>query len=299
MIADQMNLELIDTFLDLLETRNFNRTAERLETTQSTISGRVKSLEQAVGAKLFERGRAGAIPTPSGVRFEQHARALKAGWTHARRDVGGLERFEGSLRVSGQFTLMRTLFLDWIAELHAMHERLSLHLEADYSIQIVTDLANGAIDIGVLFAPKFLPDLHIEEIGAERFVMVSTEFRTIAEVTAERYIQASYTAYIERAHAELLPHLAHPALTVGYEELAIGAMKRFGGTTYLPIHAFEYLAGSGVSAQMVADAPEILQPVYVATQRRRRHEWLVTKAIRALKDAAQRHFSSSTAMSNH
>ncbi|RVP38817.1 LysR family transcriptional regulator, partial [Sinorhizobium meliloti] len=45
-----MNLDLIDTFLDLLATGNFNRTAERLETTQSTISGRVKALEQAVGA---------------------------------------------------------------------------------------------------------------------------------------------------------------------------------------------------------------------------------------------------------
>jgi DNA-binding transcriptional LysR family regulator len=106
-----MNLDLIDTFLDLLETGNFNRTAERLETTQSTISGRVEALEQAVGAKLFQRGRAGAIPTPSGLRFEQHARALKAGWAHARRDIGGLERYEGSLRVSGQFSLMRTLFL--------------------------------------------------------------------------------------------------------------------------------------------------------------------------------------------
>lgn len=290
-----MNLELIDTFLDLLETRNFNRTAERLETTQSTISGRVKSLEQAVGARLFERGRAGAIPTPSGVRFEQHARALKAGWTHARRDVGGLERYEGSLRVSGQFTLMRTLFLDWIGELHATHKRLSLHLEADYSMQIVTDLANGAIDIGVLFAPKFLPDLNIEEIGMERFVMVSTEFDHVDDVTADRYIQASYTAYIERAHAELLPHLTRPALAVGYEELAIGVMKRFGGTAYLPVHAVEYLASTGISAKSVRDAPEIFQPVYVATQRRRRHELLIVQAVRSLKGIAARHLSTSAA----
>jgi DNA-binding transcriptional LysR family regulator len=289
-LRSNMNLELIDTFLDLLETRNFNRTAERLETTQSTISARVRSLEQAVGAKLFERGRAGAMPTPSGVRFEPHARALKASWTHARRDVGGLERYEGSLRVSGQFTLMRTLFLDWIGDLHAGDRRLSLHLEADYSMQIVTDLANGAIDIGVLFAPKFLPDLNIEEIGKERFVMVSTAFEHFGDITADHYIQASYTAYIERAHAELLPHLSRPALTVGYEELAIGLMKRFGGTTYLPVHAIAYLPDSGISAKIVRDAPEILQPVYVATQRRRRHEPLIAQAVRSLKKVAERHF---------
>ncbi|AAK65614.1 LysR family transcriptional regulator [Sinorhizobium meliloti] len=285
-----MNLDLIDTFLDLLETGNFNRTAERLETTQSTISGRVKALEQAVGAKLFQRGRAGAIPTPSGLRFEQHARSLKAGWAHARRDIGGLERYEGSLRVSGQFSLLRTLFLDWIGELHATNKRVALHLEADYSTQIISDLANGAIDIGVVFAPKFLPDLSIEEIGAQRLVMVSTEFANVGNVTADRYIRASYTAYIERAHAELLPHLAHPALTVGYEELAVGIMKRFGGTTYLPEHALDYLASSGVSAKVVEDAPDIHQPVYVATQRRRKHDPLVHRAILALKSVADRHF---------
>ncbi|PDT50064.1 MULTISPECIES: LysR family transcriptional regulator [Sinorhizobium] len=290
-----MNLDLIDTFLDLLETGNFNRTAERLETTQSTISGRVKALEQAVGAKLFQRGRAGAVPTPSGIRFEQHARALKAGWTHARRDIGGLERYEGSLRVSGQFSLMRTLFLDWIGELHQTNKRLSLHLEADYSTQIISDLANGAVDIGVVFAPKFLPDLAIEEIGTERLMMVSTDFHKVSDVTADRYIRASYTAYIERAHADLLPHLAHPALTVGYEELAIGIMKRFGGTTYLPEHALDYLASAGVTARLVEDAPEIQQPVYVATQRRRKHDPFVNKAIRALRKVAERYFDQSIA----
>lgn len=48
-----MQIELIETFLDLCETRSFNRTAERLGVTQSTISGRVKALEGALGQRLF------------------------------------------------------------------------------------------------------------------------------------------------------------------------------------------------------------------------------------------------------
>ena len=39
-----MQIELIDTFLDLCETRSFNRSAERLGITQSTVSGRIRSL---------------------------------------------------------------------------------------------------------------------------------------------------------------------------------------------------------------------------------------------------------------
>ena len=46
-----MQIELIETFLDLLETRSFNRTAERLGVTQSTVSGRVRALERMLGRR--------------------------------------------------------------------------------------------------------------------------------------------------------------------------------------------------------------------------------------------------------
>ena len=54
-----MQIELIETFLDLCDTRSFNRTADRLGVTQSTVSGRVKALETALGHRLFIRSRAG------------------------------------------------------------------------------------------------------------------------------------------------------------------------------------------------------------------------------------------------
>ena len=286
-----MNLDLLDTFLDLLETRNFNRTAERLGTTQSTISTRVRSLEEAVGATLFQRGRAGAAPTASGVRFEQHARALKAAWNHARRDAGALEKFDGSLRVSAQFSLMRTLLLDWAGELYMARDRIALHIEADYSAQIVTDLASGNVDIGLLFAPKYLPDLRIEEIGTERFVMVSTETAMLAGVTPERYIHAGYTSYFDRMHAQLLPQLTRPSITVGYEELAVAFIQRFGGSTYLPAYLHRQLADAGMPIIPVGDAPDIMQPVYVATQLRRSHDVLIKRALQSLKTIATRHFA--------
>ena len=38
-----MTPELLDTFLDLVETRSFHRSAERLGLTQSTVSARVQA----------------------------------------------------------------------------------------------------------------------------------------------------------------------------------------------------------------------------------------------------------------
>ncbi|PSQ93868.1 MAG: hypothetical protein BRD57_01310, partial [Proteobacteria bacterium SW_6_67_9] len=65
---------MLDTFLDLLETRNFHDTAANLEVTQSTVSARIRALEQALGARLFVRGRGGGTEL-TGTVYEEGERA--------------------------------------------------------------------------------------------------------------------------------------------------------------------------------------------------------------------------------
>jgi DNA-binding transcriptional LysR family regulator len=86
-----MQIELIETFLDLCETRSFHRTADRLGVTQSTVSGRIRALERATGRRLFTRGRAGTELTTEGLMFAPHARNLRLGWAEAcqRHAAGG------------------------------------------------------------------------------------------------------------------------------------------------------------------------------------------------------------------
>lgn len=45
-----MNIDWIETYLDLLETRSFHATAENLALTQSTVSHRIAKLEESLGA---------------------------------------------------------------------------------------------------------------------------------------------------------------------------------------------------------------------------------------------------------
>jgi hypothetical protein len=55
-----MQVDLIETFLDLMETRNFNRTAERLNITQSTVSHRIKARGTVQPQALYpQQGRHG------------------------------------------------------------------------------------------------------------------------------------------------------------------------------------------------------------------------------------------------
>jgi DNA-binding transcriptional LysR family regulator len=60
--------------LVLAEERHFGRAARRLTVTQPALTARLRRIEAAVGARLFERGRNGVAPTGAGIAFLEGAR---------------------------------------------------------------------------------------------------------------------------------------------------------------------------------------------------------------------------------
>jgi DNA-binding transcriptional LysR family regulator len=278
--------ELVETFLDLTKTLNFNLTADRLNVSQSTVSSRIRVLEDQMGASLFTRGRSGAKLTPAGERFQAHAHELYNAWARAMRDVGDAEGFEASLYISAQLSLVSSVFYDLIEAFDERMPKLFLKLEADYSEQIMRDLSAGEIDIGILFSPTWSPDIYIEPLSSFSFRMVSTESSALAEIGQEGYIYASYSALFERFHRDLLPGLTQGAMIVGYEGLSIELLKRRGGSAYLPEHLIPPLQQEIPTLLHVQDAPVIQQPLYVAAHVRRRHRQLVAAGLKVVREVA-------------
>lgn len=279
-----MDIKLIATFLDIFESRNFNRTADRLDVTQSSISGRIRALETKVGAQLFERGRAGATPTPAGIRFEPHARLLLATWDQACRDTGASPDRDRLLRVAGQFSLMRPVLVDWVTKIRALDHRTAIDLRADYSLQIMKDLSLGAIDIGLLYSPQYLPDLDLQQVGEEQFVMVSTDSNRLSGVVKETYVNTDYTSFFSQRHQALLPEFSNSPISVSFEGLAVEFLRRTGGSTYVPMRAVDDTRAAIDDLRLVEDAPKIFHPIFAAVHIRRQHHPDVIKALAALRD---------------
>lgn len=279
-----MNKQFLLTFLDVMETRNFNRTADRLNITQSTVSARIKDLEDELNTRLFERGRGGAEPTTAGLRFQTYCNSALALWTHARRDVGLSNEYNGELNISGQLSLVSYYLLEWAEIMRRSNPKLSLYFEVNFSVQIQRDVLAGKTDIGVVFAPQHQPDLQIAEIGQEAYVMLSTDTAALKNIDPKTYIKVLYTPYFERYHDERLPQLAHPPLSAGSDDLAIEFLKRFGGSLYLPRFAVELVQARLPDLILVEDAPIIPQPIYSVVHVRKCHNTLIIKALKAFKD---------------
>ncbi|WEZ83017.1 LysR family transcriptional regulator [Rhizobium sp. 32-5/1] len=265
-----MQIDLIETFLDLMETRSFNRTAERLNITQSTVSHRVKALEAQFNRKLFTRNKGGTVPTASGLRFLDHAKALQHQWHEATRAVENAGAYERSMRLGIQHDLAETLAGRWLAAVRAELPNTSIYMEADYSSQMNRDLAAGQLDLAILYTPHYLPDLHYERIGELTYTLVSTNGRTVAEVQPETYIQAVYSPAFDRAHRLALPQLSAAPLAAGQNIAITQLLKTLGGAAYVTAATAAGLVAAG-QARLVVDAVPIAQTVYAATSIRTRH----------------------------
>ncbi|RWK58623.1 LysR family transcriptional regulator [Mesorhizobium sp.] len=277
-----MQIELLDTFIDLIETRNFNRTAERLGVTQSTVSSRIRSLETLLEKQLFIRNKSGTEPTVAGIRFEEHARAVKLRWLDARREIQSVGKFDRLIRIGIQHELYERVLEAWLEWVRATMPKLAIYVEIDYSNQMILDLTTGSLDLAVLYSPQHLPDMHYEQIAEESFLMVSTRRVALSEITPSDYIRANYSAYFNRAHKQMLPELENSPVSTGNGGAVAYLLRSRGGTAFVTETVATKLRQEGV-VQTVADAPKISHPIYSAVHVRHHHSHTHIRLLKALK----------------
>lgn len=124
-----MESRWLEDFLSLVETRNFSRSAQARYTTQPAFSRRIKSLEEWVGAQLFDRASQPISLTPAGERFlpvaEDVLRRLYQGREDARR-IG--EDAASTIRFAATHSLSLNFFPGWLQSIelrsHTFNTRL-------------------------------------------------------------------------------------------------------------------------------------------------------------------------------
>lgn len=277
-----MQIDQIETFLDLCETRSFNRTAERLSITQSTVSGRIAALEEALGSRLFLRSRAGTDLTTEGKRFEAHARTLRHEWHEARRRIQVPDRAAHLVRLGIQNDLAAQHIGDWVADFRRAFPDTAFYIEPDYSNQMCADLLTGIQDFAVMYSPKPHPDLHFETLGEVPYVMISSETERLAEVRPETFIFAHFSPAFESMHRELTPALVGTAISVGQSATVASLLSAMGGAGYVIEKTAAKMVAEG-RFRRVEDAPVLRQPVYAATHLRHRISPLHRRLIRMVR----------------
>ncbi|MBG0810753.1 LysR family transcriptional regulator [Methylosinus sp. H3A] len=166
-----MELQWIDDFLALCQTRNFTRAAQARGTTQSAYSRRMQRLEEWLGAPLFDRERRPVTLTPAGEEFLSRAHRLRDEIFDARRAVLSVSsHLEKALRIYATNTLAATFLSPWLIERELRN----------YSVVVasvsgcIEAVKRGHADLAMI--PDFgdaenLAGLELEAIGEDRLIL--------------------------------------------------------------------------------------------------------------------------------
>jgi DNA-binding transcriptional LysR family regulator len=244
-----MDTELARTFLTVVAAGNFVSAADRLHVTQSTVSARIHALEELLGCTLFVRNKAGASLTSAGRQFQKHASTLVRTVEQARHDVGVPRGFRAALTVGGRFGLWEQLLLKWLPLMQVRAPDISIRAEIGLEADLMQNLVEGRLDVGVMYVPQSRPGLTIEPLLEERLVLVSTEGATDRSSTGTTYISGNVPGpgyvYVDwgpefyAQHSVSFPDFIGPALSANIGWLGLQHVLANGGAGYFPIRVIK------------------------------------------------------------
>lgn len=256
-----MDTELARTFLTVVAAGNFISAADRLHVTQSTVSARIRALEEHLGCTLFVRNKAGTALTPAGRQFQKHASTLVRTIEQARHDVGIPRGFRAALTVGGRFGLWEQFLLQWLPLMQEIAPDVSIRAEIGFEADLMQGLVEGRLDIGVMYTPQSRPGLTVEPLLDERLVLVSTDPARRPE-PGPGYVHIDWGPEFYARHSASFPDFIGPALTANIGWLGLQHILAHGGSGYFPMRLVRpFLEDGRLTA--LPGAPAFSLPAYV------------------------------------
>lgn len=142
----------LQNFLLVLELGSLSKAASRAHLTQPALSRQIRLLEESLHCSLFERTGRGMRATEAGHRLEKRARPLLAQWDSLPQDFGN-----GPLRGSLTLAVTPNVGMSWAAQcvraFRRSHPKVALRVVVVLGGAMAEQIANGRLDLGVLYTP--------------------------------------------------------------------------------------------------------------------------------------------------
>ena len=149
---------------------NFRQAAEQLHMTQPPLSRAIKTLEEKLGARLFERDTQGVALTQAGRTLLPQALhildLLETAHTSLQRDAA-----PARLRLGLTSSVAAGLFRPLLAALEAQLGSVRLELTAAPSPRLVAGVRKGQLDAALLALPSATFDLAVQPLARQPMML--------------------------------------------------------------------------------------------------------------------------------
>lgn len=255
-----MDTELARTFLEVALSGSFVAAAERLHVTQSTVSTRIRQLEERLGCRLFVRNKAGASLTPAGAQFQRHAAAMMRLWAQARQEVALPPGHRAMLRIGSEAGLWNRLLNRWIPWMRRNAQDIALRCEVGLPDGLLYALQEGVLDLAIVYSARSAPGLRVQLLCEEELVLLRVEGKEDG-MAPDEYVHIDWGEDFRRQYRLHRTEAPMPPLSIAVGTLGLDYLVRCGGTGHFPKALAQPLVESGTACVLPEEHPYTL-PIY-------------------------------------
>ena len=277
---------------------SMNKAALELNTVQSNVTARIRTLEEELGGKLFIRTNRGVTLTLPGQRLLPYATRVSRLLDDARREVADLGPLSGPLAIGSLETTAALRLSSLLADFATTYPAVDLSLRTGTSCELIEQVLDRRVDGAFVCGPVEHGDLLAETFFQEELVFLTApSVASLTEMLGQRDLRivvlragCSYRFHLE---AWLARHgiVGVRALEFGTLEAIVGCVGAGLGVTLLP----RALVGSLCQQDRVAVHPLPPGEGAVETVFVRHREAYASRALRAFLDLARSGLSRASA----
>ncbi|WP_413615407.1 LysR family transcriptional regulator [Halomonas cupida] len=146
-----MNIEELQTFVEVADAGGVSPAARRLGISKSIVSRRLLRLEAELGVQLLARTTRGAALTEAGTTFRDYAARVCTEFDVVKETLLPTGDLRGRLRVAVPLSFGPTHFAPVLAEMARRHPQLHIHTSySDRFVDLISEGYDCAIRVGYL-----------------------------------------------------------------------------------------------------------------------------------------------------
>ena len=194
-----MHFDFVDLRLivNIADTKNLARAAERSHLSAPAASNRIRNLEQDLGVKLLYRSSQGVTLTPAGEAFVHHARLVLERVEHLAGDMQEYgEGIKGHVRIWANTTAISEFLPAVLSGFLRDHPDVNIGLREVLSVEIVKGVADGATDIGIVAGNVHGEHLEMLPYRDDRLVLVTSSDHALAHERSVHFAQTLDDNYV-------------------------------------------------------------------------------------------------------
>ena len=166
-----INQKHLNTFMKLVETKHFTHTAEQLFMTQPGVTQHIKKLEKHFDTLLLARYGKQFELTLAGEKLYQMGLSMRDLEAQLSESINHDDATQGVCSITCSGALANFLYPYFVKQQSA-HPQLSVFVEAAPNQNIITDLLNNKIDLGIVTRQTVHEQLKQTLVGYEELQLV-------------------------------------------------------------------------------------------------------------------------------